>query len=270
MRRFIFALFTLLVFYPQISSAAEPSKSDQQTSLVRSEGVIGKKIGEYKLIDQDGKEFNTSELIGKPFVVSFIYTSCIHICPTITLNLSNAVTQKEKQFGKDFRFLTVSFDPERDTPQKLKEFGSNFTKDFAHWRFATADKETIDRMAGDFGFFFKKEGDHFQHINVVSVVDANGNILTHVYGIDFKPDLVLSPIYFPDQYKKQKKAGVAGLFEKVTLFCYKYDPATNTYKLDYPLLLQMTLEGTLLFSILFFVWKKEIMRFFSRFRWKKE
>ncbi|MDO8445843.1 MAG: SCO family protein [Deltaproteobacteria bacterium] len=266
-KKFIFLIFILCF---SLSQAAELATTDQKSSLSKSEDAIGRNISDYRLIDQDGKEFNTSEFAGKPFVVSFIYTSCIHICPTITLNLSNAVKQKEKQFGKDFRFLTVSFDPERDTPQKLKEFGSNFTKDFAHWKFATADKETIERMAGDFGFFFKKEGDHFQHINVVSVVDANGNILTHVYGIDFKPDQVLNPIYFPDQYKKQKKAGVAGLFEKVTLFCYKYDPATNTYKLDYPLLLKMTLEGTLLFSILFFVWKKEIMGFFSRFRRKKE
>ena len=262
-------IICLNVFLSALSFAAEPSKSEQQTSLVRSEDVIGKKIGEYKLIDQDGKEFNASECVGKPFVVSFIYTSCIHICPTITLSLSNVGKQKEKQFGKDFRFLTVSFDPERDTPQKLKEFGSNFTKDFSHWRFATADKETIDRMAGDFGFFFKKEGDQFQHMNVVSVVNAEGNILTHVYGMDFKPDQVLDPIYYPDRFKKTEKEGFARLVEKVTLFCYKYDPATNTYKLDYPLLLQMTLEGTLLFSILFFVWKKEIKGFFSRFRKQK-
>lgn len=264
MRRFLFTILILLSLYPQISKAAEPSKSEQQASVTRSEDVIGKKIGEYKLIDQDGKEFSASELMGKPFVVSFIYTSCIHICPTITLSLSNVLKQKEGKLGKDFRFLTVSFDPDRDTPQKLREFGSNFTKDFAHWRFATSDKDTIDRMAKEFGFFYKKEGDHFQHMNVISVVNAEGNILNHVYGIDFKPDQVLDPIYYPDRFKKTEKEGFARLMEKVTLFCYKYDPATNTYKLDYPLIFQMTLEGTVLFSILFFVWKKEITSFLSR------
>ena len=202
-------------------------------------------------------------------MVSFIYTSCIHICPTITLSLSNVVKEKTGRLGKDFNILTVSFDPDKDTPQKLKEFGSNFTKDFAHWRFTTAGKETIDRMTRDFGFFYKKEGDTYQHINMVSVVDANGQILNHIYGIDFKPDQVLGPIYHPDKFKKVDKAGFAGLLEKVTLFCYKYDPATNSYRLDYPLLFQIALEGTVLFSILFFVWKKEIIGFFSRFRRKK-
>ncbi|MEK6725456.1 MAG: SCO family protein [Deltaproteobacteria bacterium] len=267
MKRFFLLSFFFLYF--QASYAAEPPKSEQKTSVVKSEDVIGHKIGEYRLIDHNGKEFSTSEFAGKPFVVSFIYTSCIHICPTITLSLSNVVKEKTGRLGKDFNILTVSFDPDKDTPQKLKEFGSNFTKDFAHWRFTTAGKETIDRMTRDFGFFYKKEGDTYQHINMVSVVDANGQILNHIYGIDFKPDQVLGPIYHPDKFKKVDKAGFAGLLEKVTLFCYKYDPATNSYRLDYPLLFQIALEGTVLFSILFFVWKKEIIGFFSRFRRKK-
>ncbi len=260
-------LVALLVF--QVSHAAEPSKSDQQASVVRSEDVIGKKIGEYKLVDQDGKEFNTAQFIGKPFVVSFIYTTCIHICPTITLSLSNATKQNVLALGKDFRFITVSFDPERDTSQKLKEFGSNFTKDFTNWKFTSADKETIDRMTKDFGFYYKKDGDQFQHMNVVSVVDADGKILTHVYGMDFKPEQVLDPIYDPDKFKKGEKQGIAGLLKKVTLFCYKYDPATNTYKLDYVLVLHMVLEGSILFGLLFFVWRREIMGFFTKFKKKK-
>jgi protein SCO1/2 len=270
MNRFIFFVVIAFLFHGVSSFAAEPSRSDQQASVVKSEDVIGKKIGEYKLIDQDGREFSASEFMGKPFVVSFIYTSCVHICPTITLSLSNVIKAKEDKFGEDFRFLTVSFDPERDTPPRLKEFGSNFTKDFANWRFASADKETIERMAGDFGFFYKKEGDVFQHMNVVSVVNAEGNILTHVYGIDFKPEQVLDPIYYPERFKKTEKEGFARLMEKVVLFCYKYDPATNTYKLDYRRLFQMALEGTVLFSILFFVWRKEIMAFFSRFKRKPQ
>lgn len=263
MKRFIlYAIYTLLLV-PIGSHATEPSVTEQQTSVVKSEDVIGKLLENYKLIDQDGIGFNTSELSGRPLVVSFIYTSCIHICPTITLSISNVIKEKKEGFGRDYNILTVSFDPDKDTPRKLKEFGANFTSDFKHWRFATADKETIDRMTRNFGFFYKKDGETFQHINMVSVLDANSHILTHVYGIDFKPDQVLNPIYNPDTFKKNQNSGLAALVKKVSLFCYKYDPATNSYRLDYPLLVQMTLEGTLLFSILFFVWKKEITGFFS-------
>lgn len=262
-KRSIFLIFILCF---RLSYAAEPSTPDQKSSLVKSEDVIGKKISDYKLIDQDGKEFTTSAFMGKPFVVSFIYTSCTYICGTITQSLSNVVKEKMERFGKDFNLLTVSFDPERDTPRRLREFGVGFTKDFTHWRFATANKETIDRMTKDFGFFYKKEENHFQHMNMVSVVGANGNILTHVYGVDFKPEQVLNPIYYPELSRKVKKEGFTGLVEKVVLFCYKYDPSTNRYRLDYPLLARMLLEGTLLFSILFFVWRKEIGSFFSRLR----
>ena len=262
-KKFIFLIFT---FCFRLSYASEPTTPDQKSSLVKSEDVIGKKISDYKLIDQDGKEFTTSAFRGKPFVVSFIYTSCTYICGTITQGLSAVVKEKKERLSKDFNLLTVSFDPEKDIPQKLKEFGSNYTTDFAHWKFVTADRETIDRMTKDFGFFYKKEGNHFQHMNMVSVVGASGNILTHVYGIDFRPEQVLNPIYYPERFRKAKKEGFAGLVEKVALFCYKYDPSTNRYRLDYPLLARMFLEGTLLFSILFFVWRKEIAAFFSRFR----
>lgn len=242
--------------------------------MVNSEDVIGKRIGEYKLIDQNGKEFNTSAFMGRPFVVSFIFTSCIHICPTITLSLSSVVKEKLDGIGKDFNILTVSFDPERDTPQKLKEFGSSFTNDFSHWKFTTADKETIAKMARDFGFFYRKEGSEFQHINMVSVVGANGDILTHVYGIDFKPNQVLNAIYYPERFKGRDREGkqgkLSGLLEKVVLFCYKYDPATNSYKLDYLFLLRMTLEGVVLFSIFFWVWKEETVAFFSRMFGRKK
>lgn len=263
MKKALFLILTLLIYFPIIALASE---AEQQGSVMKSEDAVGRKIGEYRLLDQDGKGFSTAEFIGKPFVVSFVYTSCTYICGTITHNLSNVVKEKKERLGKDFNLLTVSFDPERDTPKKLKEFGSSYTNDFSHWRFATASKETIEKMAKDFGFFYKKEGNHFQHMNMVSVVGANGNILTQVYGIDFKPDQVLSPVYYPERLRKVKKEGFTGLVEKVVLFCYRYDPSTNSYKLDYPLLLRMGLEGTLLFSILFFVWKKEIAVFFSRFR----
>lgn len=264
-RRGLGGVLIFFIFCFRLSYAAEPPKSDQQASVIKSEDAIGKRVGEYRLTDQDGKGFSPSEFAGKPFVVSFVYTSCTYICGTITQSLSGVIKEKKDRAGKDFNFLTVSFDPERDTPKKLKEFGSNYTKDFAHWKFATADKETVERMAKEFGFFYKKEDGHFQHMNMVSIVGGDGNILAQVYGTEFRPAEVLNPIYYPERYGLNgEKKTISGLIKKVVLYCYRYDPSTNSYRLDYPLLVRMGLEGTLLFSILFFVWKKEIASFFSR------
>ena len=241
MINFLSILLALLIQYPFLSQAAEPSRSEQQESLSKSEDTVGKKIGEYRLIDQDGREVNTSEFIGRPFVVSFIYTSCTYICGMITQSLSDAVKEKQGRFGKDFNILTVSFDPESDTPAGLREFGSGFTKDFTHWRFATGSKETIDKMTRDFGFFYKKEGSHFEHMNMVSVVGAKGSIITHVYGTEFKPKEVLTPIYYPENFRKDEKTGLSNLIDKVVLFCSKYDPSTDTYRVDYTMLMPLIL-----------------------------
>lgn len=241
MMKFLSIFLALLLHDPSLSLAAEQSRPEQQASFARSKDTVGKKIGEYRLIDQDGREFNTSEFTGRPLVVSFIYTSCTYICGTITKSLSNAVKEKQGGFGKDFKIITVSFDPDQDTPAKLKEFGSGFTKEFAHWRFATGSKETISRMAQDLGFFYKKEGNHFQHMNMVSVIGAKGNIITHVYGTEFKPKEVLNPIYYPERFSKDEKTGLSKLIDKVVLFCYKYDPSTDTYRVDYTMVMPLIL-----------------------------
>ncbi|MEK7850721.1 MAG: SCO family protein [Deltaproteobacteria bacterium] len=239
--KFLYLFLAFLIYYPFPSLAVEQPRPEQQASLTKSEDAVGKKIGDYRLIDQDGREFNTSEFISRPFVVSFIYTSCTYICGTITQSLSNVVKERPGGFGKDFNILTVSFNPESDTPARLKEFGSGFTKEFTKWRFATGSKETIARMTQDFGFFYKKEGNHFQHMNMVSVIGAKGNIITHVYGTEFKPKEVLNPIYYPERFSKDEKIGLSKLIDKVVLFCYKYDPSTDTYRVDYTMLMPLIL-----------------------------
>lgn len=254
MKIFLSIFLALLIHCPFLSQAAEPSSPEQRASFVKSEDAVGKKVGEYRLVDQNGREFNTSEFIGRPFVVSFIYTSCTYICGMITQSLSNVVKEKQDRFGKDFNIITVSFDPESDTPARLKEFGSGFTKDFTHWRFATGSKETIDKMSRDFGFFYKKEGNHFQHMNMVSVVGAKGSIITHVYGTEFKPKEVLNPIYYPERFRKDEKTGFSKLIDSVVLFCYKYDPSTDTYRIDYTMVMPLILAiAAPLFIILMIV-----------------
>ena len=128
-------------------------------------------------------------------------------------------------------------------------------------------------MTRDFGFFYKKEGDTYQHINMrVSVVDANGQILNHIYGIDFRNlTRYWAPIYHPDKFKKVDKAGFAGLLEKSDpLLLQQYDPATNSFaNFTIHCCFKLQWKERVLFSILFFVWKKEIIGFFSRFRRKK-
>jgi protein SCO1/2 len=81
--------------------------------------------GPFELTTHDGKRLSSVELKGRPFALFFGFTHCPDVCPTTMLELSNAI----KALGPDadrMRFLFVSVDTERDTPEQLKLYLSNF------------------------------------------------------------------------------------------------------------------------------------------------
>src|SRR3990170_104849 len=217
---FIIIVFNLSVFSPATASLSPQEALNQQDALMAANKAIGGDIGNHTLIDQDGNSFNIKEFIGKPFVISLIYTSCGHICPTITMNLGNA------------------------------------------------DKDTIEKLARGLGFYYKKTQGGFDHLNVVTVIDAKGKIYRHIYGIDFKPKEILGPVYQAarrdSDYKKPPALEATSIIERIKLFCYKYDESTGTYKPDYQFLTRTAVEAITIFTIIIFMWGKEIKSFFLR------
>ncbi len=224
----------ILLLSANVGAAVPSSVTSQAVHITANpKDTIGKEIGDYTLTDQDGKSFRLTDFRGKPYVLNLIYTSCDRICPTITMHLADAVRAAGAGREERFRVVTVGFDIEHDTPQKMKEYGKNFTVSMAHWTFASADSKTIDALSSDTGFYFKKNDTGFEHINMVTVVDAGGRIYKHVFGIDFKPEDILKPIDRSISGQGPEPAGDQGLLQDIILFCYKYDLVTGTYVLDY-------------------------------------
>ena len=266
---FFTLLFCLLLTAYCSQSHASLSSQEEQVAFNLSNSAIGKEIGDYTLIDQDGKSFKLKEFAGgKPIVISLIYTSCGHICPTITTNLKNAVKEAGKDFGVKFNAITIGFDIENDTYKRVKEYGRNFTESFKSWKFAVADKDTIDKLAKDLGFYYKKTTGGFDHLNIVTIVDAKGKIYQHVYGVEFKPEAILGPVYQAgmgkSEYKKSSGFEGVGIIDRIVLFCYKYDEKTGQYELDYAFLIGTAMEAVTIFTIILFVWGRSIKSFFSR------
>jgi protein SCO1/2 len=86
--------------------------------------------------DQDGKPFTEAELKGRVAIVSFMFTSCPDVCPILTNKLSGLRTQLLPQ-REQVRFVSISVDPEKDTPPVLKEFARKHGADYPDWRFLT-------------------------------------------------------------------------------------------------------------------------------------
>lgn len=97
----------------------------------------------YELTDQNGETvLFPDDFEGSPVVVGFIYTNCPDICSFITANVGKVYEEMENP--GDTRFLLVTFDPQRDTPEVLKSYARSFDMDREPFQFVTGNPDTID------------------------------------------------------------------------------------------------------------------------------
>ncbi|HEY8432105.1 MAG TPA: SCO family protein [Sandaracinaceae bacterium] len=97
-------------------------------------------IGEFALVDQDGRPFGNDDLRGKVWIVDFVFTSCRNACPVLTTQMANLHRRID---SPDVRFVSVSVDPATDTPERLREYAARFRADTSRWTFLTGDPATV-------------------------------------------------------------------------------------------------------------------------------
>lgn len=224
-----------------------------QNMLIKAEEAVGRKIGDYTLIDQEGRYFNLNSLLDKPLIISMVYATCDYACPTITMHLKRVVEEAGKDFGGKFRLLTVSFDP-NDTAQVMKDFGKSFAGDFKNWLFATGDKEAIVNLARNVGLTYVKSGIEdlykYQHLNLVTIVDTKGKIYKQLYGVDLKPKAVLKYIDMSIE-QRQLWVRLLNIFDTIKSLCYTYD-AQGRYVPNFAVLIPIFLGLIIQIILVFF------------------
>lgn len=158
----------------------------------------------YPLINQDGGRVNFPEDFKNEIVViGFIYTHCPDICPLTTHNLQTVQTELKKDGIKNVRILALSFDPERDTPPVLKEFGDVRDVDYSNFQFLTGKRSVIDSLIhemdviaipGDSTNVDGKTAYFFSHSDKISLVDQNGKIRNEYRGSKASVQEIISDI----------------------------------------------------------------------------
>jgi protein SCO1 len=134
--------------------------------------------GPFHLEDQDGKAVTDQDMKGKPFLVFFGFTHCPDVCPTTLFDMS----QLMRQLGPDADrtgALFITVDPERDTPQVMKDYLSNFDP---HLRGLTGDQAAVDAAVKAYRVYAKKVpldgGDYtMDHTGVVYLMDKTGQFI---------------------------------------------------------------------------------------------
>jgi protein SCO1/2 len=216
------------------TTTAGAQEYDRQDALDVSQGAIGEVVANQTLRNIEGQPFELDSLRGKPLVVSMIYTSCHHVCPTITKNLARAVDIASEALGEDaYSVITVGFDWAVDTPDRMRLYASERGIDVSNWRFLAGDAASVEALSEDLGFLFYPSAKGFDHLTQTTVIDAEGKVYRQIYGVDVDPPSLVEPLKelvfdTPRQ---------AGLFEHwkdtFLLFCTVYDPNSGRYKFDY-------------------------------------
>lgn len=114
-----------------------------------------------ELIDQHGRahRFYDGLLRGRKVIINFAFTSCKGACPTMAANLARVQALLGKRVGKEIGILTITVDPENDTPRVLKEFAARFNAGEG-WRFLTGTPENVAKVLGRLGGLTKRPDEH--------------------------------------------------------------------------------------------------------------
>ena len=135
------------------------------------------------------------DLRGKVVAVTFIYASCVDTCPLLTTKLAGVQTRLGSDFGARVFFLSVTVDPERDTPTVLKGYARAHGTNPAGWAFLTGTPAEIRDVARRYGVYVRKSpGGDVEHTFLTSLIDRDGVLRVQYLGVRFDPDELLADV----------------------------------------------------------------------------
>jgi protein SCO1/2 len=146
----------------------------------------------FTLTAQDGRRFALNEVRGKVVVVTFIYTSCADACPLLTAKMAGLQDELGMDFGAKVFFVSITVDPERDTPKVLSGYAQAHGANLAGWAFLTGTAAEIREVARRYGVYSKKRvGGDVDHTFLTSLVDQHSTLRVQYLGVRFDPDELL-------------------------------------------------------------------------------
>ena len=162
----------------------------QMAGLAEKPLEVGARVPDFMLTDHTRQPVRFSSLAGKVVVINFIYTRCA--LPQFCLRVSNdfGVLQKRfaRELGKDVVLLTITFDPQRDTPDVLAAYAAQWKPDPKTWHFLTGPVADVRKVCALFGVeYFPDEG-LMSHSLRTAVIDRKGTLVASIEGNTYSPE----------------------------------------------------------------------------------
>jgi len=144
---------------------------------------------EFTLTSQDGAPITLEDFRGKVVAVTFIFTLCTATCPVLTPMMSFVQDRLGADFGAKIAFVSITVDPERDTPEVLKEYAQAFGANLAGWSFVTGTPAAIRDVTRRYGVYASKtENGDVDHTFLTSIIDSNAILRVQYLGVHFDPE----------------------------------------------------------------------------------
>lgn len=231
--------------------------------LEQSEAVIGSSVKNYRLINQDGEFTPLYNFKGRPILLAFFYTECLGPCLLINQSLKHVRASLNGKIAGQVLTLSVSIDPLTDTPEKLREYGLEFTDNFDNWVFARVDPSTLELMTKDLGFKFDRSGAMIKHMNRLTLIGPDTVVRKHFYGTDYDATDVKKAITAVMEGRSISNK-MTDIIDWALIYCSNYDPVTKTYKIDFSFIASIVIQYILVAGTLVFIFRDKISGYFSK------
>lgn len=225
----------LLSFFVGLSGLAQPAS--KRPPMLRDVGIdqlLNNPVPlDLEFKDETGRTVKLREYFtDKPVLLTLVYYDCPQLCNQVLNGATGALKTLPMTAGKEFIWLTVSFD-HRETPElaaaKKDSYVQRLGKPEAAkgWHFLTGSEEAIKALTHSVGFRFlwdpaKKQ---YAHASGIMVLTPEGKVSRYFYGIEYAPrDLRLG-------FVDASQGRIGSLADQIIMYCYRYDPDSGTYGL---------------------------------------
>ena len=135
-----------MVLRNALAAAGAPIK---RLAISEPPPVLGS-VPSFSLIDQDGRGFGSEQLKGQVYIASFFFSRCPSICPLLMRSMKRIEDAYRERGVAGIRLVSVTVDPEYDTPEQLRAYASEIGADASRWTLVTGESEAIRKLADGF------------------------------------------------------------------------------------------------------------------------
>lgn len=155
---------------------------------------------DFALIDQDDEPVTLASLRGHVLLLDFVYTHCPGPCPILTGTHVAVQRALPPALAEKVRFVSISLDPARDTPEAMRQYATARGADLARWSFLTGAPEAVADVLERYGVGAKPAANgEIEHLVITYLIDAEGRIVRRFAGLEHRAETLVAALAAVDR-----------------------------------------------------------------------